>query len=440
MEQSRRIYSSLLGGIVCLTTITNTILSILEAASLSSKKASLAGLPVAASVFGSLSVCCVAVFLTQYVRTAEGRLNRSIWSRRIVIFVCVSVSSIAAAITLASIITMKSRLDEMPLASAAIIKKWSGFLAGHIFVWTITTLLQAGLFLLPLWVQRGGEKIVSIPYNNRASVMSEVRTSEHTTNMYALEPTLPFSPLAKVPSSTFSERSSHSLRGWRESLNQAVRPMSSRAKLLHRPSSTRDAPSLCSDAQSISNQSDGFETWDTSSVPAQTKEAAGLSVPSRGTALEPIPGSRPASPARALDGPFQLQDEGSEVDVLPPPPKLRPDTSRPPSPVVSEGHIHPLFRSESPVPPPEVLTPGTNVMASPLSTQMIACPPRPYGRMRSNSSRNGSPSLLSNESFRGRAASSPSSRSPSPPSRELTPPIPDPVPGRLGEEGQQSCN
>jgi hypothetical protein len=198
-------------------------------------------------------------------------------------------------------------------------------------------------------------------------------------------------------------------------LHYVVRPVTSRTKLINRPSFNRDAHSVYSagDSSNIS-QSDGFETWDTSD--------AVVPGPSRGTVLETIPGSRPASPARALDGPFSLPD--AESDLVPPP-KMVPDVSRPPSPATSEAHIHPLFRTESPTPPPAA-TPGTMIVASPLSNQMIACPSRPYSRMRSNS-RAASPSpLVHSQSFQGRSSSPQrSSRSLSPPSREMTPPIPD---------------
>jgi len=261
--------------------------------------------------------------------------------------------------------------------------------------------------------------------------------------LYMMEPAIPSSPLAPLPSPTFSSRSSHSLKSWRDSLQQVVRPVTSRTKLISRPSTNRDTRSIYSDGRSIDSvsQADGFEAWDTSDVDPcarevsfqsardatmlSPKDGASQSAPSRGTALEPIPGSRPPSPARALDGPFPLVSDGRESPALAPPPKMLPDLSRPPSPVVSEAHIHPLFRTESPTPAPPT-TPGTTVMASPLATQMIPCPPRPYSRMRSNSSRAASPSpLLHSQSLSSLRNAAGTRRSPSPPQRAITPPIPD---------------
>ncbi|KAL5405646.1 hypothetical protein PMIN03_008293 [Paraphaeosphaeria minitans] len=258
-----------------------------------------------------------------------------------------------------------------------------------------------------------------------------------TPNLYMLEATQPSSPLGALPSPTWSNRSSsQSLRSWKDSLQHVVRPISSRSKLVTRPSFNRDTLSTHSDGLSMKSatQYDAFDSWE---VDAQSKGAVvqlalpSVLMPSRGTALEPIPGSRPASPARALDGPFPLEDD----EELPPPPKLALDISRPPSPAGSEAHIHPLFRSESPTPAPAT-TPGTSIIASPFANQVITCPARPYSRMRSNSSRSNptsrasSPALVHQRSFVNERTNShfshrSSSRSPSPPSRRMTPPIPD---------------
>lgn len=423
MLRSRRFYLSLLGVVACSATTADTVCSILEAASLSVGKLPFIGLTVTASAFDAAAVCCVGVFSTQYAWKRDGLIRESRTGRRILAGSCSSVSMVALVISLVSIITIKRRLNEVTaVTSQAVISTWDGYIIAHIIVWIIACFSQLVLYSSPLWTtaKRPATRSAS-DSPPRDSVMSEVRNSNQTANLYMLEPTQPASPLAALPSPTFSARSSQSLRSWRESLHQVVRPVTSRTKLISRPSFNRDARSIYSDgSHSIDNtsQSDGFEAWDTSSVDPQARDAVMQSAPSRGTALEPIPGSRPASPARALDGPFPLDSDDTEAQALSPPPKMVPDTSRPPSPAVSEAHIHPLFRTESPTPPPAA-TPGTSILASPLASQMIPCPPRPYSRMRSNS-RAASPSpLMHSQSFHE------SVRSPSPPSREMTPPIPD---------------
>ncbi|KAF2660861.1 hypothetical protein K491DRAFT_19108 [Lophiostoma macrostomum CBS 122681] len=431
MFRSRQFYLSLVGVVAGLTTAADTIFSVIDAASLSTIEVPFASTAVAASVFDVVGLCGVALFSTHYIWKREGLIKQSKTAVRALVVSCVLFSIIALCVSLASIITTKRRLREVTTSTKrTAIHDWNSYLAVEIAVWVLACLSQVALYSVPLWNRSPEKHVRSVQQSDpRDSVMSEVRHSNQTANLFMLEPTQPASPLAGLPSPTFSSRSSQSLKSWRDSLHQVVRPVTSRTKLIGRPSLTRDSRSIYSDGQSVDNvsHSDGFETWDTSSVDTAARDAV-LVAPSRGTALEPIPGSRPASPARALDGPFRLEDDEDMERALSPPPRLLPDTSRPPSPVVSEANIHPLFRSESPVPPPAV-TPGTNIEAAPMA-QMIACPARTYSRMRSNS-RTASPSpLVHSRSFHDRAISPQgSSRSPSPSSRPasrgMTPPIPD---------------
>ncbi|KAF2640806.1 hypothetical protein P280DRAFT_370138, partial [Massarina eburnea CBS 473.64] len=348
-------------------------------------------------------------------------------------------SFVALIVSLASIITLRTKLKELTYSDPG--RGWDHRLNAHIVIWILTCLGQTALYTSPFW-SKPTAQAQSVTFSGpRDSVMSELRHSNPTQSLYMLQPTQPSSPLAALPSPTFSTHSSQSLKSWRESLHHIVRPVSSRSKLVKQTSSR----SIYSDTHSMENvsQTDGFDAWDVDpqsteiamQLAAASAQLAGSTshlpaAPTKGTVLEAIPQSRPGSPAHVLDGPFAASDDDEDMQDLPPPPKMMLDTSRPPSPSVSESHIHPLFRSESPTPPPAA-TPGTSIMASPLSDQMISCPSRPYSRMRSNSSRSGavSPSpLVHAQSFtRDRALSSQSSRSRSisPISREMTPPIPD---------------
>jgi hypothetical protein len=294
-------------------------------------------------------------------------------------------------------------------------------------------------------------------------------------------------PEASAPAPAFIQSPKDSRRNsWRDSLHSlhhVVRPMNSRTRLLvssrhsSRQSFSRDS-SVLSDTRSVAttkSYSDAFDTWDTSQVDVQIRETLSPSIPSRGRALETIPGSRPVSPAKALDGPFHpdtYQQSSSTVVLERPPTALsyasrheRPGTtqsnhsnfskrtfipvdSRPNSPAMSEAHIHPLFRTDSPTPPPGTSA-GTTVTASPFGGQVIASPPaasRPFSRMRSESrassrtmSRAPSPAFVTNSIDEHRALTSMSSytgskatsfdsrrsRSSSPVSRTMTPPIPE---------------
>ncbi|KAF2016435.1 hypothetical protein BU24DRAFT_201643 [Aaosphaeria arxii CBS 175.79] len=430
MFSPHRIYVSFFGAAAWSFVAADTVFVLHDAVTLSKSGLSFSGLPIAASALNITALCSITVFAVQYVWKKGGFVGLSTILRRTLAGSCFFLCLLAMSISLASMTLIKTKKEEVDnVTSKHSIPSWTGLFPAHITIWALACVSQAVFFSSPLWTSSQPEPIRTIVQSGpRDSVMSEMRDSHPTTNLFMLEATQPSSPLATLPSPTFSTRSSQSLRSFRDSLHQVVRPVTSRSKLI-RPSSQRENGSLYSDGHSISNisQSDGFDTWDTSSIDPQTRDAFVQCVaPSRGTALETIPGSRPASPAHALDGPFLLTSHEDDDGPLSPPPKLIPDLARPPSPAVSEAHIHPLFRSESPTPPPAA-TPGTQIMASPLSTQMIACPPRPYSRMRSNSSRAASPGpRASTRSLRDRAVSPQSSqRSLSPPSREMTPPIPE---------------
>ena len=195
-------------------------------------------------------------------------------------------------------------------------------------------------------------------------------------------------------------------------------PTSSRTRLMHANSFTQDSSAKSSfdypsrDAVSVNHP---FDSWDTSGVPREIRTTMHPTPPVTRSGLETIPGSRPDSPAKTLDGPFlpSPQPDSSEVanaiervmsDSSPkaassPPPSSPPNFSRPTSrhttqPVMSggidqsasetsmENLIHPLFRSTSPHPAP-VPRLGTMVSASPLAGQSIT--PRVLGRIRSTS-------------------------------------------------------
>ena len=181
-------------------------------------------------------------------------------------------------------------------------------------------------------------------------------------------------------------RNAETTSSLRSSITIAVRPSASKTRLLaHKKSYHRD-PKMSTSASSPSSrlsQDSAFDNWDTSSVAPQIRETVHQSSPIvRGTtALTPIPGSRSPSPAKALEGPFFFPiPPGSSSSN--PSTSLLPNYSRPVtrqrsassesyslpqrSFSIPEEHIHPLFRTNSPTPPPSA-TPGTTVTAAPGS-------------------------------------------------------------------------
>ncbi|KAH7411944.1 hypothetical protein DE146DRAFT_259139 [Phaeosphaeria sp. MPI-PUGE-AT-0046c] len=423
MFKPRNFCLSLVGVVAWSSTTAETVLTILEAASFSAAHNELLQVAAASSAMNGVSLCCIGVFTFQNLRGRTTSQNRSSLAK-IIDVSSILLSTVALIMTLVLIILIKSEWsDVLRLSTRGPVSSWTGHVSAQIVLWVVSCISQIVLYSSPVTMPRQAPKVQIVTTSGpRDSVMSEIRSSQPSRNLFLMEPTQPSSPLgAALPSPTFSSRSSHSLKSFKESLRHVVRPTTSRSTLISRASFSRDARSIYSaQAESFENisHSDGFESWDASSVSLQARDVVMQAGPSRGTTLEPIPGSRPATPARALDAPC-LTELPEEDEELTPPPRMMPDISRPPSPAVSEAYIHPLFRTESPVPPPEA-TPGTNIHASPMATQAIACPPRSFNRMRSNSH------LSQTHSSRGRTSSPhTSSREPSPISRELTPPIPD---------------
>lgn len=273
-------------------------------------------------------------------------------------------------------------------------------------------------------------EVKSIPYSKTSPVSQRTRT-------ISLE--------SRSPPSTSSGRSAVETAGsFRTSISSVVRPLSSR-KLL-----TREKRSFSLDSNGYHERpnttEDGFDSWDTSAVDPQNRQTVlQSSSPTPGRFLETIPASPTTSRSPSPGYNYAL-------DFEPPRSRNRSRSFSPagtriprspysqPAAATSEAHIHPLFRSDSPTPPP-LATPGTIVMAAPNAGQIISDRQsiRSLSRMRSGSLPT-APSPLSRQgSFDDFVPLRPSPReSPpvsiheapeeeemSPPERKMTPPIPD---------------
>ncbi|KAL2017684.1 hypothetical protein VTK56DRAFT_1844 [Thermocarpiscus australiensis] len=286
---------------------------------------------------------------------------------------------------------------------------------------------------------RSPPRVKSIAYHETRPIRDKVLGS------------VPFESRAP-PGSSGGRSAMETMSSIRSSFSQVLRPISSKTRLLS--GSQRSSRGPASLDLSGSNQSaqrstdDGFDSWDTSAVDPQNRQTVlESSSPPLGCFLETIP----ATPATS-----RSPSPGTPLDILEPPRTRR--RSRSYSPVSmgtiqaqrtaftqhvsqSESHIHPLFRSDSPTPPP-IATPGTVVTAAPNGGQIIISDKqsirsiKSLRRMRSESlppvpsplSRQGSCDL----SLRRAEGSSPEIREederPSPEAeteRKMTPPIPD---------------
>ncbi|KAK2064161.1 hypothetical protein LY76DRAFT_113786 [Colletotrichum caudatum] len=266
------------------------------------------------------------------------------------------------------------------------------------------------------------------------------------------------------PQSSSGHSATDTLSSIRSSLSHVVRPISSRTRLLplreKKRASSIDSNHYRSRSSSV-NEDPSFDSWDTSSVDMQSRlTVLGTSSPVPGRFLETIPASpttsRSPSPGTPLDmdletprprrrsrsyspapmgslrnpeRTFTLQASASECSLRRPEPAFTMQGS------ASESHIHPLFRSDSPDPPPMV-TPGTVVTAAPDAGRVI--PDRnSVRRMRSGSLPSGPSPLSCASSFENFFPSNPPSikekgELPTPQEedealgeRQMTPPIPE---------------
>ncbi|KAF2754481.1 hypothetical protein EJ05DRAFT_142904 [Pseudovirgaria hyperparasitica] len=251
-------------------------------------------------------------------------------------------------------------------------------------VWGFATFSQGVMYISVSWGRwrMTGPTNMTLNAGPRDSVISSTRTRKPNPATSLQEMARPFARDARPVSASASRKSSQSFDSLRSSIQQVVRPVTSRSRLVSKPSTPVGSSSFTSEksAGERPHQSDGFDTWDTSAVEQHYRDALmpsatspnSISGPSRGTALEPIPGSRPASPAKPLDGPFPSPAGSSHEDVVMSP-KPPPAIAQLESPTMSQMHIHPLFRRDSPTPPPAA-TPGTVITAAPYSSQPISRP------------------------------------------------------------------
>lgn len=213
------------------------------------------------------------------------------------------------------------------------------------------------------------QHVKSIPYEQTSPSASKTRGS---TSMDSKSP----------PGSSGGRSATETLTSIRSSLSHVVRPISSKTRLLSNSQrSSRRPASLDSIPYRDSRTTeDGFDSWDTSAVDPHNRQAVmETSSPTPGRFLETIP----ASPTTS-----RSPSPGTPLDLEPPRNRRRSRSYSPAAsrtrqqqqqqkaaftqqPSASESHIHPLFRSDSPTPPP-VASPGTVVIAAPEAGRVLS--------------------------------------------------------------------
>lgn len=400
-------------GLAVLSTATQIALTaiITRLATITSQSSPLFGTTIAAVVFDFIVLVILAgiVAFTLVARSETSRtLQLSLSAASFVLFITASLLSIyVLGSTWVSIDSIHNIDTRGPI------------LAGFV-IWTLNMVAQTALHIV-----RSLRKREQAPPVQTESIVERQTTPRSIKRSLSI-PLKSLSPTSSPFSRSTFEASSPTLSNYRStsahsstirhSIQQVIRPITSKTKLMlsHGPT-PRDSGSFAAtretDSLEISCRGDGFESWDTSSVengfanPFVTRPVIG------NKKLDPIPGSRPVSPAKPLDGPFpgfedpviseklplpdspmqspvMLAADDDSINSMPvsPPPILRRTSSS------YEAHIHPLFRSHTPTPPPTPSV-GTVVTASPFAGQTIhgdhAMAPR---RMQSrNGSRPSSP-------------------------------------------------
>lgn len=353
------------------------------------------------------SIICLSTVYVQRLNGYSLGERKEAWGQFIGGIIAAAVGICVSGVTLVWLVLRRSSLPEKVLHTAptTLLGVWFG-------LWAVSALLQAVLFgLLWIWTrsalkaQRASR--LDLDFGIRVPSMSLPRrpsTRQTNHSFGSQDATLNSPPRTPVSRAASTPRRSSSTR---------VGPGSSRTKLVRHSnrSSYETIPYTAGEAVTIDS---AFDNWDTSSVHHEMRAVIHSSPPVARTGLETIPGSRPESPATALDGPF-LPDSpitssphaatsdtatvvgwsSSPRQPKSSPPSSPPNFSRP----TSAGHnkpappkfepfdnsmhdlIHPLFRPNSPHPPP-IARAGTMVTASPLANQPIT--PRTLARLRSN--------------------------------------------------------
>ncbi|EXJ88398.1 hypothetical protein A1O1_05328 [Capronia coronata CBS 617.96] len=277
--------------------------------------------------------------------------------------------------------------------------------------WAVSAIAQAVLYCL-LWfwtksvlrTRRASRMDLDFGIRIPSASMAKRPSTRRNASFGSQDPTVnspPTTPLSRALSTP------------RRSSSTKIGQKSSRSKLIRHSnrSSYDDSPFPVGEA--ITTDS-AFDNWDTSSVHYEMRAVIHSSPPVTRSGLETIPGSRPESPANALDGPFLPEANVSSSPQAPTsdsatmvgwsssprqlkssPPSSPPNFSRPTSlsynktpprperfdPSMHEL-VHPLFRPTSPGPPPIPLG-ATAVTVSPLADHLNS--PQTLSRLRSGS-------------------------------------------------------
>lgn len=354
---------------------------------------------IVASGVGSVTVALSLVLLGRQIRYRNGAHIQDIGHGRQHTYLLAGfggvfgiLSGVVSAVVLG---IMRSRISDLPRRTIHI--STSNLIVGGFVVWAVALVSQALFVVCMVMIQRKDFQQQIQPYRTEPpQTLSEMQEASRPPSQ-SVQGSAGYRESASMdskspPSSSGRSRSgSDTMASFRSSLTQVVRPITSKTKLINHKNSHRPASIASSHREASASIEDGFDSWDTSTVDAQSRHAVESASPTPPRFLETIPASPTTSRSPSPGFPLDLE-----------PPKTRQRSrsyspansyrdlprSRTTSPTEStaEAHIHPLFRSDSPTPPPAA-TPGTIVTAAPGAGQLISdrSSIRSISRMRSGS-------------------------------------------------------
>ena len=483
---SRMLVSCLVGVASVLLGMVNGVLMLILAVSPVSIPHAVYDLPLVAAAVQICSSCALAVLVFLQLRRIDS-LQKGTGN--------VIIAGLGVLLSVASAALVGAALGWAESAFVKNVKvlgsQVSTFLTITFILWGVSIFTQLLYYVILAWVLKSTLK--TLPQRFSIDDAQNAPREMVNTSRPVKETSCNLNPFQERPASPPSSLSqSDGTSTLRSSFSTAQRPSSSkRGLILRQPSNIQQSRASSSDTLSgRPSQDEGFDTWDTSGVSLQIRETMlQTKNPMKGSGLEPIPGSRSPSPAKALEGPFFQSSPSITPPASPlPQPSISQPNSAPTSPVdrppdlpnfstmfpppspppsgpppatprqhsfsragsrsgpvsrsgsvavprsrqgsrsraPSEDHIHPLFRTSSPTPPPSASA-NTTVTAAPEGGQLIN--ERMLKRMRSGS-------LPSNSSPLVRSESSPNVRAGKmPPSPRLDT---MPVPLSPGSSGSRS--
>ncbi|KAF4632876.1 hypothetical protein G7Y89_g5243 [Cudoniella acicularis] len=398
---------------------------------------------VVASSLGGVSLVLLSTLLARQFRYRNGAHIQDFGHGRRNTYLLASIAAIFGILSgvgsafLLGI--MSNQMDELPKRTIA--APTQSLVTAGFVVWGVSLLSEAVFVICMVIIQRKDFQQQIRPYRAdpepemfpqmqemaRPQVQNAGANVDHR-GQSSMESRTP-------PSSSGRSRAgSDTMSSFRSSLSQVVRPITSKTRLIQTGhKSPHHRPTSIDSSHRDTSIEDGFDSWDTSAVDAHSRQAVESASPIPQRFLETIPasptGSRSPSPGFPLDlePPKMRKRSRSYSPANTQRERVRSFRETSPIESSSEAHIHPLFRTDSPTPPPAA-TPGTVVTAAPNAGQLISDRQsiRSIHRMRSGSLPS-SPLMHSEslDSLRRAMEREERERLEAGGERTLTPPIPD---------------